>query len=158
MVDTVFDLGGSGNSVTVTGQVVYGTIFEDERWGQHSLRVGDGSLVTYDNAGINVVNGEIRIKAVEYANGEELRTWIREKAVYKLNQFTITTPSGVDLGNGKGNSLLNVNYDKFDMKGIFKFKAPGLYDIIFPYTFVRGGNLSTSMNIIITCQGTLTIT
>lgn len=153
MVNITFDKGG--DSIIVTGQIVYGTIFEDERWGQYALLTGDGQLVTYDNTGVDIVEGEIIIKAVDYTNGEALRLWIREVAVYKLNKFSVVVPNGVDLGNGKGLNLSNVNYNKFDMKGVFTYKAPGLYDIKFPYTYARTGNMSTTHNIVITCQGNL---
>ena len=156
MVDIVFDTGGTGNSVTVTGHVVYDSFFGDERYGQHSLRTGDGALVTYDNAGINVVEGEIVIKNVTYENGEQLRTWIRRKAVYKLNAFSITVPTGVDLGEGKGINLAGVNFNDDTDKKVFKYEAPGLYTIKFPYTYVReSGIIGGYSNIIFTATANL---
>lgn len=162
--------------ITISGTVVYGTEFWDDRYGQKTLRTGDGALVTYDNAGINIVNGKIVIKNVSYADGEILREWIQKRIKFRLNNFIITVPADVDLGQGKGVNLVNVIFDEDTTKGLLKYKAPGNYDVNFPYTYVRilgfingllnvGMTLSATIqatrsasslcNISITCSGTL---
>lgn len=137
MVDLIFDIGGSGGDVTVTGQVVYGTKFYDERYNQYSMRTAEGFIVTYDT-GTNIVIGEIIIKAVSYINGEQLRTWLHDKAIYMLNKFSITVPPEVDLGEGKDGDLTAVCFNGKDDKGVFQYNPPGIYKIKFPYTYVRG--------------------
>ncbi len=127
----------SGGAVSIDGQVVYSSKFADERYSQTSQTTGDGALVVYDVGGVDVVFGEIIIKAVSYADGELLRTWIRTKAIYMLNSFSVTTPAGVDLGNGKGVALANVNFMQKNMRNVLKYKPPGVWLVKFPYRYVR---------------------
>ena len=129
-------VGGSLDLVTPT--VVYGTDYFDKRYSQHKFRTGDGALVTYDGAGKNVVEGVIVMKGVGWDEGGSLRTWLRTKAVYALNSFTITPASSeLDLGLGKGIAVTGCNYTKDDDKGVFIHQTPGVFKINFPYTFVR---------------------
>jgi len=137
-ISITFDTGGGGGSITlVTPTVIYGTDYFDMRFSQHTLRTGDGEEVTYDGAGKNVVEGDIVMKGVLWSEGDAFRTWVRTKAVYALNKFTITPPSGLDLGLGKGVAIANCNFIGDDDKGVFKHVVPGVFKIKFPYTFVR---------------------
>ena len=77
------------------------------------------------------------MKFVDYTNGEELRTWIRTKAVYKLNSFQIVVPAEVDIGNGKGVNITVAWYNDNTDKGVFELVAPGQYNIKFPFMFIR---------------------
>ena len=135
MVTITFTAATGG--VSIDGQVVYDSYFADDRFNQTTQRTADGALVTYDVAGKNIVNGEIVIKNVTYADGELLRLWIMNKAIYMQNSFTITTPVGIDLGEGKGVNISSANYMKKDMKGVLKYRIPGIYLVTFPYSFVR---------------------
>jgi len=135
MADIVFT--AASGAVTFTGIVVYESNWADSRFNQTSQRTTDGTLVTYDVAGQNIINGVINVKNVTYADGELLRTWIREKAIYMLNNFTITIPIGVDLGNGKSVDILAANFTRKNMNGVLKYRIPGIYTIKFPYTYVR---------------------
>jgi len=127
----------TGGSAVIVCSIVYGTSFSDSRLGQSTIISGDGIPVTYDVSAKNTVNGEIHMKFVEYANGEELRTWIRTKAIYHLNSFQIVVPDEVDLGNGKGVDIATAWYTKDDDKDVFEYVAPGQYNIKFPFMFIR---------------------
>lgn len=121
--------------------VVYGTTFEDERYNQHSEYNAVGDLITYDT-GFNVASAELIIKNVTYDKGEELRAFLKERLVYSLRKFSITTSvsisqEGVDLGNGKEVAITNAKYPKKDDKGVFSYSPPGIYKVKFPYTFRR---------------------
>lgn len=144
MVKIVFDtlIVGVGEKIEIEGQLVYGTKFDDERYNQYSQRTADGSLRVYDT-GVNVVMGELLIKNVTYEDGEILRTWLHEKAIFQLNNFTITildcndNPALADIGNGKGIPVVGANCTKKTDKGILKFVPPGNYKIKFPFTYIR---------------------
>jgi hypothetical protein len=127
----------SGGSAVIVGSIAYGTNFSDNRYGQQTIISGDGIPVTYDVSPKNIVRGEIYIKFVEYVNGEELRLWIRTKAVYHLNSFQIVVPDNVDLGMGKGVDIAVAWFPQEDDKGVFEYVAPGHYNIKFPFMFVR---------------------
>jgi len=127
----------SGGTAVIVGSIIYGTSFSDERYGQSSVISGDGIPVTYDVSPKNIVTGEIIMKFVEYTNGEELRTWIRTKAVYHLNSFQIVVPDEVDLGMGKGSDIAVAWYNNNTDKGVFELVAPGQYNIKFPFMFIR---------------------
>jgi len=130
-------------SVDVGCTIIYGTTFSDKRYSQVAQRTGEGDLRVYDT-GVNVVTSDILMKNVSYTDGELLRTWIREKAIYQLNSFSVTVYNEdgsvnqeVDLGNGKGQTLYNVQLTKDTDKGFFKYNVPGLYKIKLPLTYVR---------------------
>jgi len=137
MVTVTFTLTASPfTAVSFDGQVVYGTKFGDTRYNQHSLRVASGNLITYDT-GVNVVEGEIIVKNVTYADGELLRTWIHDSAVFQQNSFTISAIPEVDFGKGKNTAVTNVKFGARDTNDTFKYSAPGIYKLNIPYTFVR---------------------
>jgi len=136
METIIFDCGG-GNSVSIDGEFVYESTFHDERHNQFLKKTAEGMAIAYDISGTNIIEGIIVIKNVSYADGELLRTWLYEKAVFQLNSFSVTTPSGVDLGEGKGASLTNVNFNKKNDSGVFRYIEPGIYKIKFPYVCKR---------------------
>lgn len=136
-VSITFDTLAVGGDITlVTPTVVYGTNFSDGRYNQTSNRTADGTLVTYDT-GLSVVTGEILMKGVTYTEGDAFRTWLHEEAIFALTSFTITPPSGLDLGKGEGVAIADCNFVGQHDKGIFKLVVPGHFKIKFPYTFVR---------------------
>lgn len=137
-IDLTFNTLLAGGSVTIyTPAVVFGTDYADKRFNQYVKRTADGNLVTYDN-GLNVVEGEIRMKGVTWSYGDLLRTWLHEKAIFGFQSFTISSTSGqLDLGLGKGVNVTGCNFLGDDDKGVFKYVTPGVYTITFPYTFVR---------------------
>ena len=125
-------------SVSVTGKTVYGTKYNDKRYAQSSLETAEGTIVANDNNGINVIVGVIVIKDIDYTEGEALRTWLHDEAIFAMNSFSITSDnSESDLGEGKDVALTGVNFDGNSDKGVFKHRAPDRYDIKFPYTVVR---------------------
>ncbi len=137
MVEISFDTGAASGSVSIDGNIIYGTDFAISRYGQVSQRTGDGALVTYDNSGLNILSGKIVIKNVSYADGVLLRDWLYTKAIFELNKFDITVPSEVDLGEGKGSDISDANFVGTDDKGVFRYIAPGLYSIEFPYSYIK---------------------
>ena len=126
----------SYGSVDLNCIVVYGTYFTDKRWAQSTQRLASGKLRTYDT-GMYVVEGEIKCKNVFYDNGEQFRNWLRNHAVFQLNEFDIIVPDGIDLGNGKGVDLTGVKLTTNNDKDIFKYNVPGIYELKIPYTYVR---------------------
>jgi len=164
-------------SVEVVGQVLYDSKYHSERYNQRSMRVASDDLITYDNKGY-VVKGVLTIKNVSYEDGELLRTWLHEKAIFQLNKFTIVTSSDdINLGIGKDITLTEVNFVGDNDSGVFKYRMPGFYIIKFPYTYLTFGKntlfgsininivlsgslvlryIVGSIDIIITCSGTLT--
>lgn len=134
-ISITFNTGSSSITLT-TPTVVYGTDFFDNRYNQTSIRTCDGELITY-GTGLSIVNGEIVMKGVDWTEGDNFRTWLHNEAVFSMNKFTITPPSQLDLGKGKGRSITSVNFVGEDDKGVFKLVVPGVFNITFPYTFVR---------------------
>ena len=127
----------AGGALVIDCQVVYGTVFDDERYNQFSARMGDGTLRTYDT-GRNIVKGIIIMKAVSLVQGELLRTWIRADAIFQLNTFTITpSHSSIDIGNGDGVAVTGANFIGLSTEGVFEKLSPGIYKLNFPFSFVR---------------------
>jgi len=146
-ISITFNTGLSGGSITlVTPTVVYGTDYYDEVFNQNSLRTADGELITYGNI-TKVVNGVILMKGVSFTEGDNFRTWLREKAIFAQNKFTITPPTELDLGRGKGNSIAFCNFVGTNTKGVFKYEVPGVFKINFPYTFLNTVNTLIRVNI-----------
>lgn len=127
----------SGNTVSIQGKVTYKSQYYDERYGQSFSETCEGTIVATDNNGINIRFGLLLITDVDYTEGEALRTWLRTYAVYKQNSFSITSDNAQsDLGAGKGNPVTSVNFIQSDDKNVFKHKAPGRYNIKFPYSYL----------------------
>ena len=139
MVNITLDNGEVNGSITISATLVYGTQFSDKRFNQSALRIATGEYRVYDT-GNNVVMGEMVAKNVSYEDGELLRAWIREKIVFQLKQFSIvldTSCEEVNLGNGKGIDIVDASFTSDTDKSVFKYSAPGLYKLKFPYTYVR---------------------
>jgi len=138
MATIIFDtLVGGGSLTLTTPTIVYGTDFSDARYNQSSHRTGDGTLVTYNPAGLSVVTGVIIMKGVLLSEGNALKTWLHDKAIFGLNKFTITPPTGVDLGLGVSTNVTLCDFVGTDDSSVFRHKVPSIFLIKFPYTFVR---------------------
>jgi len=133
MVDVVFNQ--SGNVCGIVGEVVYATDFWFEKNGQVQYITGDSAIVVYDYSAPEMLFAELVVKNVSYADFLLLQTWIREKALYRLNTFTITCNPNtyINLGLGRGVNITNAHYNKSDTEGIFKITPPGIYEIKFPF-------------------------
>ncbi len=133
-----FDTLAVGGSQAITAPaIVFGTDYNDTRYNQITLRTADGDLVTYDN-GVNIVNGVLSLRGVTYADGQLLKTWINDKAVFALNSFTISSDSSsLDMGLGKGTPVTGCTLLTKSDKSIFRYVSPGIYTIKFPYSFNR---------------------
>jgi len=124
-------------SVSVTGSVVYATKYTTNRYGQTAEQTVDGEMVTVDNNGLNVIEGIIVITSVEYDEGEALRAWLRDDAVFRQEAISISSDCAeLDLGLGKDVAITNANFSKNNDKGVFKLRAPKRFDIKFPYSVV----------------------
>lgn len=126
--------------VSISCALVYGSKFHDKRINQKSIEVATGELITYDTGNL-VCEGEMILKNVSYVDGEALRYWLQSGVIMQLYSFeveadTVSAPE-VDLGNGKGQKITGVKFNKTDTKSVFVRKAPGNYEIRFPYRFKR---------------------
>lgn len=118
---------------TLTQNPYFGTDNYTTRINQFTRYTADGGESTYDN-GADILKGIVLIKNVTKAEGKAFKTWLTDVAVYQLNSFSITPPPNTDIGNGDGIALTNCNYAGGNTtKGVVVFKAPGWYDITFPY-------------------------
>ena len=126
----------TGGSIDLVGNVVYGTDYYDKRINQITQRTLDGALLTYDS-GTNICFGTLKMENLTKSNGQDLKAWIRDKAVFSLNSFTITPPSGVDLGLGEGIAVAGVKLLATDYKDMLTFKAPARWSLVMNYQFVR---------------------
>ena len=127
----------SGNIVTIDGVVVYGSDFWDKKKNQFSERNLSGTDITY-SIDDTVCEGILIIKDVSYLFAQSLKFWLRDKAVFKENTFTIATNhADINLGSGKGVTITGVNFIKEDDKGVFNYEKPGIYTVKFPYRFIR---------------------
>jgi len=126
-----------GTIVNLSANVVYGTDFYDIRLNQSEQELVTGDTIVYD-AGPTRVHGVLVMKNVSYTDGESLRAWISGNIKFAYNRFTIAPLSAVNLGNGKNTAVTNCRYDgKQSMADVFKYVAPGIYTINFPFRFLR---------------------
>lgn len=139
MVDIVFNTGIADGEAVIAGNIVYGSDFSDYKNGITDYITGDSQILVYDHSAPNIVRGELVIKNVTYSDYIILDTWIRDKALFMITAFSITCiPSTfIDLGKGRGTALTGVHYNKKDTEGVFKVTPPGIYEIKFPYIFIR---------------------
>jgi len=120
-------------SVTINKNPVYATTWHKERMNQKSRLTSDGTVRTYDSGPILIV-GIIELRNVIKSEGDSLRTYITDTAIYRLNSFTITPPAATDLGSGDGVALTTCYYNGAQsLSGVFDYIAPGKYNISFPY-------------------------
>jgi len=138
MVTITFTQTDNGSaSESVEASVVYGTEFMDSRKNQSEHELVDGSTIVYD-AGPTWCHGVLVLKHASYSDGAALRAWIRDSIIFAFNRFTISAVSGADFGLGKGVVITNARYDGgSNMDGVFQYIAPDMYNIKFPYRFVR---------------------
>lgn len=123
----------STTTVTVNRNPSYDSDFSFRRANQYSQETVDGALKTYDG-GPNILIGEIVLRNVSKAEGDALRNFIKTTVLFELYQFTITPPANTDIGGGVGTALTTVNFaGGQDLKGLFKYSAPGTYTITIPY-------------------------
>jgi len=120
-------------TVTINRNPVYPLDPYQERYNQSALDMADASIKVYDG-GPTVVHGKLIIKGVLKSEGDSLRTYLTDTAIFQKNTFTITPPSNTDIGGGTGTALQNCTFDGGnDLKGVFVLVPPGRYDIEFPY-------------------------
>lgn len=120
-------------TVTISRNPVYPLDVYPERYNQIKLDMADAAIKVYDN-GPTVIHGKIILKGVLKSEGDALRTYLTDTAIFQKSTFTITPPSNTDVGAGDGAALSNCSYDGgADLKGIFVLVPPGRYDIEFPY-------------------------
>ena len=125
------------NIVTVSAAVVYGTDWSDNRLNQFELLTADGVDVVYDD-GPTQAHGVLVMKGLSYTDGDALRTWLKTKAIYALNTFSISALANTDLGKGKNTIITSARWDGGQStSGAFSLVAPGNYDVNFPYRFLR---------------------
>ena len=105
-----------------------------ERLNQKTMITADGGRATYDN-GPTLLRGVIVLNLVLKSEGDALRTYITDTAVYGKNSFTIDPPANTDLGSGTGTDVTTAYYDGgLSLEGLFEPSANGLlYTINFPY-------------------------
>ena len=128
----------SGHSLAISTSIVYGTGFSTERKGQVLYLTGANSYLSYDISGANIVTGTIKMKNVSRADGYLLETFIHQRMLFKHVPFSITCNPGtlINLGLGDNTAITNARYNSFDTD-IFEQVPPGLFNIEFPYTFIR---------------------
>ena len=122
-------------SVTINQNPVYPLDWYPERYNQASLDMADAALKTYDG-GPTVIHGKIILKGVLKSEGDALRDYLTDTAIFQKSTFTITPKAGgnTDLGAGTATALQNCNYEGGnDLSGVFTLVPPGRYDIEFPY-------------------------
>jgi hypothetical protein len=122
--------------IDIVGNIIYGTDYYDKRLNQYEQTTVDGVDRVYDG-GPTQVHGVILIKNIAWAQGEDIKTFIRENMVFAKNEITITPPSHINLGEGDGVSI-TCRYDGGqDIKGILTPSAPGVWQLEFPYRYTR---------------------
>ena len=128
----------SGTSVTIDGTIVYNAdSFSDNKNNQYAKRNLNGNLITY-STGNTICNGLLVMNNVSHTDYKLLETWIKDTIVFMQYTFTLSEAgSDVDLGKGAGVSLTSVRFTETDLNGVFKYEAPGVYVLKFPYRFIR---------------------
>lgn len=127
-------------------KVVYGTDWYDKRLNHTFARTSDGTLQSWD-VGPTLCRCTIVMKDVSSAHATIVRNVIKTYCDFSGTDFNLiqltdslaSFPSGqgVDLGNGVGTTLTDVNFAFSSTEGIFRLVPPGNYDITLPIEFVR---------------------
>lgn len=101
---------------------------------QDLVRTADGGRAVYDS-GPTELHGVLVIANVAKSEADSLRTYLVSTAVYQKNSFTITPPSGVDIGGVDGVALSTCYFDGGDtIEGVLQPQTPRtLYTIRLPY-------------------------
>jgi len=126
---------GAAGIYQLVGQIVYPVDIQHEKINQFSMRTLAGDDVTY-STGKNIGKTTLNIRNVSFTNGYGFRDYIREDMIFQLNKFTIRCAT-VDLGKGVNVTISDCNFTKDNTKGIFKYEAPGVFTIKFPFRWVR---------------------
>jgi len=122
-------------TVTINKNPAYGTVWWNIRFNQKTIITADATRKTYDN-GPEIILGIIFIRNVVKSEGDSLRNYITDTAIFGKNPFTITPPPATDLGNGDGNALSVAYYNGGrDLKGVLELIRPQRYNIKFPYWY-----------------------
>ncbi len=122
-------------TVVITKDPSFKTDWWPKRFNQFTIVTADAGRVTYDN-GPDVVQGMLVIKNVAKSEGDSLRTFLTDTAVFGLNFFQLIPPPITDLGRGPGVLLNNVFFiGGTNLKGVLDLKPPSFYDVSLPYWF-----------------------
>jgi len=108
--------------------------FWHERLQHDTIITADGGRSTYDS-GPTVLHGILVIRNISKAEADAFRTWLTATAIFQKNSFSITPPSGVDLGSGDATAVTSAYYNgPTDLKDVIVPQNPRtLYTINFPY-------------------------
>lgn len=119
-------------SVTINRNPAYGTTWAASRINQVSVETADGGFAVYD-AGVKIIRGVLVLNAVDKTEGDSLRTYLEDTAIFQKNTFTIDPPANTDLGAGAGTAI-TVNFDGGQsLDGVFELVPPALYNIRIPW-------------------------
>jgi len=131
-MSVVFGQGGS--AVTITKNPVYPLNWYFKRYNQYAVETADAGFVVYDN-GPNLIFGTLIIRNVAKSEGDDLRDYLKDTAVFQQTSFLITPESGGDTNLGKGDgAVIGVYYNGGpDLDGVFTLVSPGYYTITLPY-------------------------
>lgn len=125
-------------SITLSCNIVFGTMWEDENINQFELHTVDGTDVVYDGGGPIICHGNMILKNLSYANGIALIEWVRNSIEFAYSRFTVGAVANTDLGLGKNTQITNCRWDGgATLKGLIAYDPPGIYTIHFPYRFTR---------------------
>ncbi len=121
-------------TVTINRNPSIGTVWHNERMNQETGITADGGRVTYDN-GPTLLLGTIILRGVAKSEGDSLLTYLSGTAVFGKNSFTITPPTGCDLGAGSGTAVTSAYWNGGNTTEGFLDMSPNsaLYTITFPY-------------------------
>jgi hypothetical protein len=120
-------------TVTINRNPVPRHNWSKQRYNQYTRITADGGRKTYDN-GPTVLTGTLVLKAVAKSEGDILRTYITDTAVFGKNSFTITPPANTDLGAGDGVAITTAYFEGDSLEGVFQLSPNGLlYTITLPY-------------------------
>jgi len=121
-------------SVTINRNPSIESTWSKERMNQYVDMAADGTRIAYDN-GPTLLRGTLVLKLVLKSEGDSLRTYITDTAIYGKNSFTIDGPDNTDLGAGTGTSVTSAYFDGGNnLDGVFELSPNGLlYTIRMPY-------------------------
>jgi hypothetical protein len=124
-------------SVTLTGKIIYGTEWWDERRNFFEVETSNGNDVVY-NGGPDKCFGVLMMKDVSRTEGDAFYAWLKNSVNLSSAPFTIGAVAGVNLGNGINASLSNVRFaGGRTLQGLLTPVPPFNYEVKFPYKFLR---------------------
>lgn len=118
-------------SITLNGTIPYGTEYFHKRIGQFSVTAMSGAEFVYDS-GYSKISGILMVKAVSYAEGIALRSWIKNTLNFRENHFSLQIP-GIDLGLGVGNTVNGCRILETNSQGVLKAVPPNNFDVRLEY-------------------------